>query len=95
MKLTLKGTISDQDLAKAFRDTLFVLGFDPSQHQVRGATLFFNIYDRTTGHMHELEYNGRVADDVLWLPANVPVSQQKVLARRAGPEAVVIRPHSE
>jgi len=90
VKLTIKGRPSAQDLAKALSETLNTLGIDLNDHELRGATVYFNLYDRETGYQAQPMFNGDEVDDVLWLPGDMPDKQRQSLANRAPANALVI-----
>jgi len=55
MKLKIKGDITLPVLGKAMDKALAKLDFDPETQVVKGATIYFNVYDIESGQMIEYE----------------------------------------
>lgn len=70
MKLKISGEITLPVLGEGFYRAIKYANVDNEKHVVRGATIYFNIYDRETGQLivpkHE---NGIEIDEVHWLTA--------------------------
>jgi hypothetical protein len=67
MKVTIKGEVDIAALGEAFMDALRYCQFDKKKHYIKGATLYFNLYDAETHAMAEVWKEGRLVDEVLWM----------------------------
>ena len=88
MKVTIKGEVGIAELGEAFMQALRHCQFDKQKHYIKGATLYFNLYDVETHAMTEVWREGELVDTMTWL---TPVeeartrlqAQQKATKKRA------------
>lgn len=66
MKVTIKGEMGIAELGEAFMDALRYCQFDKKKHYIKGATLYFNLYDVETHAMAEVWKDGELVDAVTW-----------------------------
>lgn len=69
MKLKIKGDITLPVLGKAMDKALAQLDFDPKTQVVKGATIYFNVYDAESDEVIEYEVDAMVYE--------TPVEQAK------------------
>lgn len=74
MKVTIKGEVGIAELGEAFIRALQYCEFDKEKHYIKGATLYFNMYDTETHAMTAVLKNGDLVDAVTWL---TPVEQAR------------------
>lgn len=83
MKLTIKGDVTLPVLGEAMTRTLEAISFDPERFTIRGATLYFNFYDRQTGELVAFEKDGRPMEDLLYqTPEEKERKRQSEVARK-------------
>lgn len=80
MKLTIKGEVNLPVLGEAMTKALNLVAFDQDRFAIRGATVFFNFYDRETGEMVEFQKDGEPIDNVLF-QTPVETERQRQMAR--------------
>ncbi len=74
MKLTIKGEVDLPVLGEAMTKTLNAVSFDPERFAIRGATLYFNFYDRETGNVVAFEKDGIPIEETLF---ETPVEKER------------------
>jgi hypothetical protein len=74
MKITIKGEVGIAELGEAFMAALRYCEFDKDKHYIKGATLYFNLYDAETHAMTEVRKEGELVNAVTWL---TPVERAK------------------
>jgi hypothetical protein len=67
MKVTIKGEMGMAELGEAFVQALRKCQFDKKKHYIKGATLYFNLYDAETHAMAEVWKEGELVDAMTWL----------------------------
>jgi len=92
MKVTIKGEVGIAELGEAFTRALRYCEFDKEKHYIKGATIYFNLYDAKTHAMAEVIKDGQLVDAVTWLTpveeARARVQAQQKAAKRAKPKKV-------
>lgn len=92
MKITIKGEVGLAELGEAFTRALQYCEFDKSKHYIKGATIYFNLYDVETHAMTAVEKNGELVDALVWMTpveqAKARVQAQQKAAKRAKPKKV-------
>lgn len=83
MKLTIKGEVDLPVLGEAMTRALNVVSYDPERFAIKGATLYFNFYDRETGEVVVFEKNGSPIEDLLYqTPVEIERQRQTAIARK-------------
>lgn len=67
MKVTITGEVGIAELGEAFMRALRYCEFDKDKHYIKGATLYFNLYDAETHAMAEVRKDGELVDAVVWM----------------------------
>lgn len=71
---------------------LMWIGMDNEQLEIRGATIFFNAYDRATGEQVEFIKDGEVIDQALFeTPMEKEKKRQQALKRQQKRKTTTIR----
>lgn len=91
MKLKIQGEVSLPVIGEAVVATLRQIEFDPELHCIRGASLYFNVYDRKTGELLDPEINGAVVDEVVWKTLEEREKErQRSLAKKRKKKSVIV-----
>lgn len=66
MKLKILGNITLPAIEKSMTAVFNKLGYDPEKQYIRGATIYFNVYDRETGNKIVFTNGVKVVDSLEW-----------------------------
>lgn len=67
MKLTIKGPITEEKISDAFKAALKKIGiFENPEYEARGATLYFNIYEKATGAQVDFRNESEEVDHLVF-----------------------------
>jgi hypothetical protein len=68
MKVKIKGLVSIPEIGKAMTFALDALRFNNETQEIRGATMYFNVYDKETGDVLQfVNSSDKVIEGVTWL----------------------------
>ncbi|WP_149000824.1 hypothetical protein [Escherichia coli] len=81
MKVKIRGTVTQAVIDEAVTATLVKLGFDPEGHVIKGATIYFSVYDKESGEvMDYVDDDGKPVESVEWSAPDARKRQK--IARR-------------
>lgn len=95
MKVKIQGEVTLPIIGEALTATFQQISLDPKLHCIRGASIYFNVYDRENGELLDPEINGMFVDEVVWKTMEEREKErQKTQAKKTKKVSVQIPPSS-
>lgn len=92
MKVKIQGEVTLPIIGEALTTTFRQIGLDPELHCIRGASIYFNVYDRKNGELLDPEIRGEVVDEVVWKTAEEREKErQKALGKKRKVKSIAIQ----
>jgi hypothetical protein len=84
MKLVIQGDVDLPVIGEAVTKALDAVSYDPERFLIRGATLYFNFYDRKTGDLVAFEKDGEAIENLVFqTPVEKERKRQLAIARKS------------
>lgn len=83
MKIKFRGELTLPELGLAMTKAQRLIGFDPETQVIRGCTVYFNVYDRSTGDPLAFTLDGSDLEEIHYAtPLEVERDRQKALRQK-------------